>query len=275
MKKGKTVEMRNCSIPELEKYHKTAFQLVYVECGTLEYQVANRQRTAGKGSCFFLDTTERFPVKTVYCSKDLRVIQLLFLPEFIDKYLAGVKNMEAVFRHYLIDFHSPRLSGDDIFNPFLDENGKILQLLNSLQEETNRREPGYLNITRCMVIEILIHALRMIPDHHNNWNGETEVEFMQNFINENYMNKITLGMLSEQLYLGVPTLSAKFKREMGMTFSNYLRRIRIEHSCRLLANTNKKIVEVAMLSGFTGIRHFYVVFKKWMGMSPSAYRLGV
>lgn len=66
--------------------------------------------------------------------------------------------------------------------------------------------------------------------------------------------------------------SVKFKEATGMTFSNYVRKKRIEHACHLLSTTDLKIYAVAQQSGYEDEKYFCRVFKLVTGMSPSTFK---
>ena len=59
---------------------------------------------------------------------------------------------------------------------------------------------------------------------------------------------------------------------MGVSFSNYLNKIRIEQSKLLLKNTDFSIVEIAMEVGFEDQSYFSKVFKNLTKMTPKQYR---
>ena len=64
----------------------------------------------------------------------------------------------------------------------------------------------------------------------------------------------------------------KFKSEVGTTPVNYLRRLRINQSKKLLINSEFNITQIACTVGFQSVHHFSNVFKKLVGMSPSEYK---
>ena len=57
-----------------------------------------------------------------------------------------------------------------------------------------------------------------------------------------------------------------------MTFQEYVQSIRIQESYRLLINTSKKVLDIAMSVGYSDVRFFYDIFKKQTGMTPTQYR---
>jgi AraC-like DNA-binding protein len=64
-----------------------------------------------------------------------------------------------------------------------------------------------------------------------------------------------------------------FKRATGLTFTNFLSRVRIERSKNLLINPQLRVSEIAYEVGFQSLTHFNRVFLKLLGQSPTEYRL--
>lgn len=94
-----------------------------------------------------------------------------------------------------------------------------------------------------------------------------------NYIQENYMQKISLENVAEQVHFTPQYLSKIFKEETGGTFKQYLSMMRIEKSKRLLKDSENSLSEVAYLTGFSDQSHFSKTFKKQVGISPSTYQL--
>jgi transcriptional regulator GlxA family with amidase domain len=63
-----------------------------------------------------------------------------------------------------------------------------------------------------------------------------------------------------------------FKREMGLTPSQYLLRARLNLSCELLAKSDLPIDKIARRTGLTNGERFSKVFRKQFSMSPTEYR---
>jgi two-component system response regulator YesN len=92
------------------------------------------------------------------------------------------------------------------------------------------------------------------------------------YINENYMNKITLLSVAEQLHTNHSYLSTLFKKETGISFTEYLNEVRLKRTQDLLLSTNLSLVEIALCSGFESQSYFTKVFKKKYGTTPREYR---
>ncbi|WP_270393643.1 helix-turn-helix transcriptional regulator [Butyribacter intestini] len=92
------------------------------------------------------------------------------------------------------------------------------------------------------------------------------------YIKENYAYEITLGELAAILPMSEGQFSRVFKQTMKLSPIQYLMRYRILQSCKLLQDTEKKIGEIANLSGFNNISYFNRVFLNTIGCTPKEYR---
>jgi AraC-like DNA-binding protein/ligand-binding sensor protein len=63
-----------------------------------------------------------------------------------------------------------------------------------------------------------------------------------------------------------------FKKTTGLTFTDYLGRVRIEKAKTLLLNPHLRISEIAYMVGFQSLTHFNRVFRKITGQSPTHFR---
>lgn len=66
-------------------------------------------------------------------------------------------------------------------------------------------------------------------------------------------------------------ISHVFKKHMGVSFTEYLRTLRIRYAVSLFDYGMDSVKNVALLSGFNDPLYFSNVFKKTVGVSPTAY----
>jgi len=92
------------------------------------------------------------------------------------------------------------------------------------------------------------------------------------YIHENYHQSINLHMLCDYLNLNTCYFCVLFKNQTKMTFSQYLNKVRISESKKLLELTNDSIIDVSLSVGFNNHNHFSATFKKLTGMTPTVYR---
>lgn len=85
-------------------------------------------------------------------------------------------------------------------------------------------------------------------------------------------SEITLNQLSAICHLSPNYLSSLFKKEVGISFSEYIQQQRIEEAKKLLTYTSYPILDIGSLLNFTDQSYFIKVFKKFTGITPKQYR---
>ena len=84
-------------------------------------------------------------------------------------------------------------------------------------------------------------------------------------------HELSIATISRRLSYHPKYLSHLFKKEMGVSFTEYLRDKRINYARALFDHGIDSIKNVALLSGFNDPLYFSNVFKKVTGMSPTQY----
>lgn len=95
---------------------------------------------------------------------------------------------------------------------------------------------------------------------------------IKTYISQNYMNNISLEVLSKVVYMHPAYLSHFFKQETGINFSDYLFDVRMLNATKLLSENKYKINEISRLVGYNNYRYFLKQFKKYTSYTPHAYR---
>ncbi|MBQ7097124.1 MAG: helix-turn-helix domain-containing protein [Clostridia bacterium] len=93
-----------------------------------------------------------------------------------------------------------------------------------------------------------------------------------NYIKVHYGEQLSLGKLAELLEVSEGHLSRTFQKKVGMSFTRYLLKVRMDMAVNLLQNENLKIYEVAMRVGYPNAEQFSRMFKKVMGESPKKFQ---
>lgn len=93
-------------------------------------------------------------------------------------------------------------------------------------------------------------------------------------IEKHYMENLTADYMGELIEKTPNYFSHLFKKEVGVSFKEYLNRVRMEKAKILLLETDLKIYEVAEKVGFHDSIYFSQAFKKCMGCSPAECKKG-
>lgn len=98
------------------------------------------------------------------------------------------------------------------------------------------------------------------------------VKKAQEFIEQNFQEKITVDQLASIFALGRRNLERRFKKATANTVVEYIQRVKIEAAKKSLEATRKNINEVMYDVGYSDTKAFRSTFKKITGLSPVDYR---
>lgn len=92
------------------------------------------------------------------------------------------------------------------------------------------------------------------------------------YIFANIDKKISLSEAAKLSYMSESTFSRTFKIASGLNFSEMIRKLRIEHGCKLLTSTELSVAAIAKDCGYTNLSNFNRQFLKEMGTTPREFR---
>ena len=92
------------------------------------------------------------------------------------------------------------------------------------------------------------------------------------FITEHQDEDVSLSEVAKAVNMSAFYFCKMFKQATGLTFTDYLARIRVEKVKNMLLDPHKRVSEVAFAAGFQSLSQFNRVFRKVAGEAPSAYR---
>lgn len=103
-----------------------------------------------------------------------------------------------------------------------------------------------------------------------------EFKRMMEFINDNYTKPLLLKDLAKQFFINESYCCFLFNKHVGMSFSKYLNKLRIEKAMHIIEqNRTLSIDEVAEMTGYASYYHFNKKFKEVTGVSPAQFRKGI
>ena len=122
--------------------------------------------------------------------------------------------------------------------------------------------------------ELLAEIIGIIKNGKNasEKNEEALVIKIKNYVSEHLTEDITVEDIAADLYISYYYMCHLFKNKTGLSVSTYRNRKRVEKAIRLLADTDKKIGEIAAESGFNSISYFTENFTKLVGVAPASFR---
>ncbi len=92
------------------------------------------------------------------------------------------------------------------------------------------------------------------------------------FIDENYHRRLRMAEVAKLIHMSEGALSRFFRGHMGKTFPAFLNDLRVGRACRLLAETEMNVTEVALSCGYRNISNFNRQFQRLKRVSPRQFR---
>lgn len=211
-------------------------------------------------------------------------------PHYLEVYEAGMEQTVMVFDPMLVcpsfaneldySYLRPFFERGTDFNNRLDVNNpfsvQILENINEMEMEFREKQKGYELMVKARLLMLLTLLVRYFRDPDkldkaSKLNLE-RIEKAASHINQSYMDDISLDLIAGLFNLSPQHFSTVFKKTTGISFTDYVNKVRIDHSIHLLKGTNKKITHIAMECGFNNTTHYNNIFKKFMGKTPSDFR---
>ena len=252
--------------PRNDALHGHSFlELVYVMEGHALHQLGAETSSVTAGDYFIVDIGSYHRYLE---TENFIIVNCLFAPEYMDRMRRGSPSVSALLEQ--------RQLGAALSHPadrmYHDADGSIRRLFEDMEREYKLKEAGYQEIIRCHVTEVLVHAVRLAASAEKNTQLHPAAAAMAEYLYEHYAEPLSLDALSEKLGYTPQYLSALFHRETGASLSAYLQKLRVERSCRLLAETRLAVSAIAQEVGYCDLKHFNAIFRRFIGLSPREYR---
>jgi len=128
------------------------------------------------------------------------------------------------------------------------------------------------------VLRLLTIFAQHLAEFGNRWLLEQQsrdplsVARAKEFVQTHSAAQITLQQAAERVHLSAGHFCSTFKKYTGITFTQYVSRVRVEKAKTLLGDGGLRITDVAFAAGFESIPDFNRVFKRYTGMSPTRFR---
>lgn len=251
-------------LPKDTHFHQEV-ELVYVMEGELRLYVMERDYHLKRGDICVINSNEEHRIET---QGEITTAHLFITYSLIRSVYNGVSSF----------FFCNSTSEDD------ERYEKLRELLNQLlkrkmfcekEAEEEQHEYEYLSVFYKVLGYLTSNFIKKAKtDAGMSMQQKSQMRTLQinEYIMNNYNQPISLKSLADTLYLSEGYLSRYFKKIYNMSFSAYLRQVRLSHAMSELLYTDKAILQIALDNGFSSISFFNKVFKEEYGKSPSHIR---
>ena len=177
---------------------------------------------------------------------------------FLQPYILVLSDYSA-----LVVFSQAELSGSEI---------KVEQLVKKLYNRFTMYQSFAPDMPYQEALENYEEARSVFREFSSNeGHYKADVAKTLEYMETNYMHRLTLSSISANVNLSSSYLCRIFKSEVGTSITNYLNNLRVRKAATLIKENTLSMKEISSMVGIDDQLYFSRLFKKCMGISPSEY----
>lgn len=256
-------ELRLC-----EEHTHDFIEFVYILRGKCVHTIDGKVYPVKKGDMLIINYDQKHSI----IGGAGEYINIFLKPEYLNENLADKTNAFALLN--LVEFSDFKQTLDEIKNSvsFSDfERTTVENILLNLETEMHETPAGYALTTRSWFHLLLVMVFRkMSMLLSERFNGVSEELLM--FIKTHCREKLEMCDIAQKCHYHPAYFSRKFRTYTGMSFTEYLKKVRIDRAVQLLANTGLQVQDICYEVGYADKTKFFKHFREKTGQTPLAYR---
>lgn len=104
--------------------------------------------------------------------------------------------------------------------------------------------------------------------------NDSKMTKITDFIQSHFGEHLTVELMTQKFNMSERTFTRWFKKELGITFMQYLKSVRMMQAIDFLLKTNLSISEIANKVGYNSLPSFSTIFYEYTGKRPHDMRKG-
>lgn len=248
-------------------YHQT-IEVLYFKEGSARLRCQDKEYLAQQGNIFIINSKETHSCETSH--SNLSYIVLSFELSFLSNQAADVCQ---------INYLQPLLDNDIVFSNDIKEPSSIRLLFDEIVHEYEKKDYAYELAIKARLCSLLLCLLRNPTQISLPGNDKKHLLIKKEnllpcfyFIENKYMEKISLQDLAQQANMSREHFCRVFKEITGQTPVFYLLQYRLKKAATLLSTTKFTITQIALQTGFSDSNYFSRQFRKYYKISPSSFK---
>ncbi|OPJ57605.1 AraC family transcriptional regulator [Clostridium oryzae] len=246
-------------------------EILFITRGAAQFHVNGEIYEISEGEIVFISPNE---VHTAYRvnNDDVEFYAVLIHSDFVNSMINDIVQQKYIQPLFLSKNDFPVL-----INKTIEKKLLILPILYDIKNAYFEHKFGYELLIKFKIYELLYKVICYGKQEKRDWKPTKsyKTERIKNvvlYIQKNYKYKITLIDLASSVNMSAGAFCRFFKQYINMTPIEYLNSFRITKATYLLQTTDKKLIDIALDTGFSNINYFTDVFKKVLYCTPTEYR---
>lgn len=244
-------------------HNHTELEMIYIYQGRANVRIGGQNLTARAGDLIFVNPLEVHSLTSEYGQPYLHRCICLDCDLIGDDYISEQFRCGELAMPWLISRENPHNGQmcrwfEEIYNiVFLDEETASLEI------------PALVSLMTAYMLK-----KQIVRDNRSKKENTVFCDRVLQLISECYASEITSKQAADALNFNQSYFCRAFRKNFGMTFSDYLNSYRVNVSKQLLEE-KKTIAEVAIACGYSNPEYFSRAFKKYMGIGPTQYKKSI
>ena len=231
--------------------YEPKYYLLYTYSGHGSLSYCGHDYILGARYCFFIDARQAHRYASYNDS------WMFGLYEFAGPLMADF------FRQYALN---------DCYSFADDQQNSLRSALDDMLNLYNHHSTDFDWQVNAAINNILCIILQLSSPQQDSRSIKGDIKFIIQYLDNNYMNNITMDYLASFCGISKSHLSREFKRYTGMSPIDYVLKKRITKASNLLSSTSMSIKEISYEVGFKNENSFLRLFKKINGITAGEYR---
>lgn len=261
---GMDIRMFVVTIYKRQTHFHSDIEILMPLEGSVMIDVSTRRSLVEVGDFFIINRNEAHSLVRTEGANMLLVLQ--FSPNFSKDYYPQLSCIH-IRQHHITRAYMPKLHGE--------LRASFAYMLRCMGE----RKEGYqlalmsgLNAVACAIVR---HGIYESPASLR-LNGEEKTRArltgIVDYIQKNYTHNVSLAELARLEGLDMTYLSHFIKKNLGVSFREYVNRLRLERAVDLVTNTRMRMIDVYVDCGYSDYRYLNRAFMREFGMTPVQMR---
>lgn len=248
--------------PLTSHVHEHAYEFVYIEQGAVNWEVDGVTYHSHAQQMFHTKPGERHRASFNYIGPCTIWWMIIQDPEQDKEWFSLDEEERQQFIQLLKQ--QPRI---------LSTNRAIVEPFRRLRRLIEQPETVLLTYqVRHYVLDVFLQLMQSSQLSHRSQDiHQFSVRLMER-IEANPALRLSTEQMASEVGLSESHFYRVFRETNGQSPASYMDRVRMDYACRLLQQSSVSITNVAMDFGFKTSQHFATVFKKYIGLTPRAWR---
>lgn len=266
-----TVPARNKAV--LYTHWHEELEFLFLVKGRALVHIGQEKLTVQSGDVVFI------PPNLLHSASRLDHEEIVFYAVLVHFHFLSSLENDRIQQDYLMPLFEPNGHYPLLITREMDKQRQLYTRLESLCEIYRQEPPGYELLVKAWLLEAMYRmqtyalATDDAPAIRPAIGASSLVaKKLLAFVQQNYSKRISLADMAGHVNLSPAYFCRLMKKQFDVSPMDFLNEYRVGEAIRLMETTEKKITEIAGLTGFSNINRFTEIFKKWQGCAPGHYR---